>query len=110
MMLKTIPIHQILIKGTAMLSHSEMKRGIVLLSHESLNVDVILLHFIGSRSEGNQVLEERAQFASVEAVRQSGQELFSWHSSENRTPPIRMRGAMVLVAPRATWATFGLVD
>ena len=110
MMLKTIPIHQILIKGTAMLSHSEMKRGIVLLSHESLNVDVILLHFIGSRSEGNQVLEERAQFASVEAVRQSGQELFSQHFSGHRTPLVRTRGTTVLVVPGATTATFGLVD
>lgn len=77
MMLKTIPIHQILIKGLAMLSHSEMIRGIFLLSHESLNADVILLHFSGSRGEGNQVLEERPRFAAVEAVRQNGQELFS---------------------------------
>ena len=48
------------------------------------------LHFRVSRGEGNQVLEERRQFAVLGAVRQSGEELFSQHFSGNRTPPVRM--------------------
>ena len=62
------------------------------------------LHFRGSRGEGNQVLEERPQFAVVAAARQSGQELFSQHFSGNRTSPVRVRGATVLVVPRTITA------
>ena len=57
---------------------------------EQLKRLVTKLHFRGSRGEGNQVLEERPQFAVLGAVRQSGQELFSQHFSGNRTPPVRM--------------------
>jgi len=63
-----------------------------------------VLHFRGSRGEGNQVLEERPQFAVVAAATQSGQELFSQHFSGNRTSPVRVRGATVLVVPRTITA------
>ena len=62
------------------------------------------LHFRGLRGEGDQVLEERPQFAVVGAVRQSGQEFFSQHFSRNRTPPVRMRGTTALVVPRTITA------